>query len=157
MWSVWLLGKTRAKQHQSTFITKQPFYIVGNTYHWRANCRIQLRRKVFNINVPLVNNTLKLYIEYSFICYYKASNLTLMYLLTAYSSKQIHRNGIRCIALSVRDASDLLYHHFRLNTKNPLLLLPPAFGNRRRLRVLAAGEGAQPLVAKISRLNEFRS
>ena len=32
----------------------------------------------FNVTVPLVNNTSKLYIKYSFARYYKASNLILM-------------------------------------------------------------------------------
>ena len=58
-----------------------------------------------------MNNRLKLYIKYSFARYYEALNSTSMYLLTEYSSKQIHRNRIQCIALSVIDAYDKQKHH----------------------------------------------
>ena len=70
--------------------------------------QIRLWCKVFDTNVPLVNNTSKLYIEYSFARYYKASNSTSIYLLTAYSSNQIHRSQIGCSALSVISVPDLL-------------------------------------------------
>ena len=82
------------------------FITPDNRREHSAECRIRLRCKVFDISVPLVNNTLKLYIEYSFARYYKASNSTLMYLLTAYSSKQIHQSQIGRSALSLISALD---------------------------------------------------
>ena len=72
-----------------------------------AKHQIQLWCIFFSLTVPIVNNTSKLYIEYSFARYYKASNLTLMNLLTAYSCKQIHRSQIWCSALSVISVPNL--------------------------------------------------
>ena len=50
----------------------------------------------FDITVPLVNNTLKLYIKYTFARYYKASNLISMQLFANILCHQIHQSQILC-------------------------------------------------------------
>ena len=88
-----------------------------------TECRIPLQCKVFYINVPLVNNKSKLYIEYSFARYYKAPNLTLMYLLTAYSSKQIHQNRIWCSVLLVIHVQDVFFRFVKMSSPNTKIFL----------------------------------